>query len=169
MEKQLLPILKYPDKRLRLIAEPVEDFDPFFQQLVENLFETMYENNGVGLAAPQVNVQKRIIVLDASKEYNEPLCLVNPEIIDMEGSFKDFEGCLSFPGIYEKVERATWIAVKAQDRHGNLIELEAEGLLGHCIQHEVDHLNGHLFIDKLSALKRSMLDKKIAKQRARNF
>lgn len=161
----LLPILKYPDKRLRLVAQAVDCFDDEFKKFVEDMFETMYENNGVGLAAIQVNVQKRVIVLDVSDGKNEPICLVNPEILEKEGYFKEYEGCLSVPGIYEKIERAAWISVKALDRHGNLLQFEADGLLGHAIQHEVDHLSGHLFLDKLSPLKRSMVDKKMMKMR----
>jgi len=159
----LLTILEYPNPRLRIKAEPVTAFDEGIEQLVADMFETMYAAPGIGLAATQVDVHKRILVLDVSEDQSLPMCLINPEIIETEGKETSDEGCLSVPGIYEGVERAHFIRVKAQDEKGESFELEAEGLLAVCIQHEMDHLVGKLFVDYLSELKRQRLKKKITK------
>ncbi len=160
----LLEILRYPDSRLRNRAKPVERVDAEIRQLVDDMFETMYEASGIGLAATQVNATKRLLVLDISEQRNDPLCLINPEILFSEGEQKEEEGCLSVPGIYEPVKRATRIRVKALDREGNPIELELEGLPAVCVQHEIDHLDGKLFIDYLSGLKRARIRKKLEKE-----
>lgn len=160
----LLTILEYPDERLRKQAAPVEKFDDELRQFLDDMLETMYAAPGIGLAATQVNVHQRIIVIDISEEKNAPLCLINPEIVEKRGSDEMEEGCLSVPGIYEKVKRASAIRVRASDVHGDVSEIEAEGLLAVCIQHEVDHLDGHLFVDRLSALKRQMVRKRIQKE-----
>lgn len=161
----LRPILHFPDKNLRLKAEPVVNFDHNLQILIDDMFETMYEGNGIGLAANQINVQQRIIVLDISDEYNQPQCFINPVITAREGNHISKEGCLSVPNIYEAVKRADKIQLNAYDRHGKPIQLEAEGLLAVCIQHETDHLDGKLFIDYLSSLKKQFVNKKIDKLR----
>jgi peptide deformylase len=160
----LLTILEYPDERLRKQAAPVEKFDNELHQFVDDMLETMYAAPGIGLAATQVNVHLRVIVIDISEEKNAPLCLINPEIVERRGSDEMEEGCLSVPGIYEKVKRASSVRVRASDVNGVISEIEAEGLLAVCIQHEVDHLDGHLFVDRLSPLKRRMVRKKIKKE-----
>ena len=160
----ILTILHFPDERLRTQASPVEKVDAHIQQLVEDMLETMYDAPGIGLAATQVNVHKQILVLDISEEKNQPLCLINPEIIEQDGQQKFDEGCLSVPGIYETVERAEHIRVRALDKTGAAFEMEAEGLLAVCIQHEMDHLKGKLFVDYLSSLKRQRIQKKLLKQ-----
>ena len=160
-----LEILHFPDDRLRKIAKPVSEVDDNIRQLVDDMFETMYEAPGIGLAATQVNVQKRVVVIDVSHEKEQPLCLINPEIIAKDGVEQHEEGCLSVPGIYETVERAEHIKVKALDRDGNPFELETGDLLAVCIQHEIDHLDGKLFVDYLSALKRNRIRKKLEKQK----
>lgn len=159
----ILTILEFPDDRLRKRAAPVELFDQSLQQLVDDMLETMYAAPGIGLAATQVNVHKRVIVIDISEEKNAPVCLINPEITDRSGSDELEEGCLSVPGIYEKVKRAHSVRVRARTPQGEVAELEAEGLLAVCIQHEIDHLDGHLFVDRLSPLKRQMVRKRIKK------
>ena len=159
----LLEILHYPDPRLRNVAEPVTDFDNDINDLVDNMFETMYAAPGIGLAATQVNVHKRILVADVSENRDQGICLVNPEIIELSGKEQMEEGCLSVPGVFETVERADAIKVAALDRHGKSITVEAGGLLAVCIQHEIDHLDGKLFVDYLSQLKRSRIRKKIEK------
>lgn len=161
----LLPVLRFPDPRLRQKAEIVQAVTPEIIQLINNMFETMYEENGVGLAAIQVNVPLRVIVLDISDEHNDPLALINPEILKQKDFVKMSEGCLSVPGIYAEVERAKWIEVKALMQKGEVTQFEAEGLLAHCIQHEIDHLNGKLFIDYLSPLKRERIRKDLEKFR----
>ena len=160
----LLEILRYPDSRLRNRAEPVTQVDAEIRQLVDDLFETMYQAPGIGLAATQVNSTKRLFVMDISEQHDDPLCLINPEIISKEGEEKEEEGCLSVPGISEPVKRATHIQVKALDQDGNPIELELEGLPAVCVQHEIDHLDGKLFIDYLSSLKRIRIRKKLEKE-----
>ncbi len=160
-----LEILHFPDERLRTRAKPVENIDDSIRQLVDDMFETMYDAPGIGLAATQVNVHKRVIVIDVSHEKNEPLCLINPEIIAKDGIEEREEGCLSVPGIYETVVRADHIKVRALDRDGNPFELETGDLLAVCIQHEMDHLEGKLFVDYLSALKRNRIKKKLEKQK----
>ena len=160
-----LEILHFPDDRLRKIAKPVSEVDDDIRQLVDDMLETMYEAPGIGLAATQVNVHQRVIVIDVSLEKDQPLCLINPEIMAKDGIEQHEEGCLSVPGIYETVERAEHIKVKALDRDGNAFELETGELLAVCIQHEIDHLDGKLFVDYLSALKRNRIRKKMEKQK----
>jgi peptide deformylase len=161
----ILSILEFPDERLRKKAAPVEAFDDALRRTVDDMFETMYAAPGVGLAATQVNLHKRILVIDVSEEKNAPLCLINPELLEKSGSGEMEEGCLSVPGIFEKVCRADSVRVRAQDRNGDFFEMSAEGLLAVCIQHEMDHLEGKLFLDHLSALKRQMARKKLQKER----
>ena len=160
----LLEILHYPDPRLRNIAQPVSQIDDAVRSLVDNMFETMYAAPGIGLAATQVNSSRRVIVIDVSEENNQPLCLINPEILEIRGSEEMEEGCLSVPGFFETVQRADWVRVRALDRDGQACEIEADGLLAVCIQHEVDHLDGKLFVDYLSQLKRTRIRKKLEKQ-----
>lgn len=162
-----LPILEYPDPRLRIRAEPVTEFDAELRQLAADLLETMYAAPGIGLAATQVDVHKRILVVDVSEERNEPLCLVNPQIVRAEGQVSYEEGCLSVPDVFEPVDRAERIEVSAFDENGERIQIEVEGLLAICIQHEIDHLDGKLFVDYLSALKRERLKKKSLKKAKR--
>jgi peptide deformylase len=160
-----LTILEFPDPRLRTVAAPVTVFDAELKTLVADMYETMYAANGVGLAATQVNVHKRVLVADMSDERNQPLALINPEILEKDGAQVYQEGCLSFPGIYADVTRALHVKVKANDVDGKEIVVEAEGPLAVCIQHEMDHLAGKVFVDYLSPLKRSMLLKRMEKQR----
>lgn len=160
-----LEILRFPDDRLRTRAKPVTEVDDTIRQLVDDMFETMYEAPGIGLAATQVNVHQRVIVVDVSHEKDQPLCLINPEIIAKDGVEQHEEGCLSVPGIYETVERAEHIKVKALDKDGQPFELETGDLLAVCIQHEIDHLDGKLFVDYLSSLKRNRIRKKLEKQK----
>lgn len=159
----LLEILHYPDPRLRNVAEPVVDFDNEIKNLVSDMFETMYAAPGIGLAATQVNVHKRILVADVSEGRDKGICLINPKIIELAGKEQMEEGCLSVPGVFELVERADAIKVAAFDRDGKAITVEAGGLLAVCIQHEIDHLDGKLFVDYLSQLKRSRIRKKLEK------
>jgi len=164
----LLPILEFPDPRLRTKAatlEPAQLADPAFQQLVDDMFETMYEAPGIGLAASQVDVHQRFMVIDVSEEKNRPLVFVNPEIVERAGEQVYQEGCLSVPNIFADVTRANEILVRALDRHGQPFEMRVDGLLAVCIQHEMDHLEGKLFVDYLSPLKREMVRKKLAKAR----
>ena len=163
----LLPILEYPDPRLRIRAKPVTKVDAEIRTLVANMLETMYSAPGIGLAATQVNVHQRIIVVDVSEAANNPYCLINPEIVWADGSINSEEGCLSVPEIYEFVDRAEKIRVKALDRDGTPCEIEAEGMLAVCIQHEMDHLEGKLFVDYLSQLKRQRLKKRFEKRAKR--
>jgi peptide deformylase len=163
-----LPILEYPDPRLRIRAEPVTKFDTELQQLVADMFETMYSAPGIGLAAIQVNVHKRIVVCDVAVEGKQPYCLINPEIIRAEGKTNSEEGCLSVPEFYDYVDRAASIRVRAFDPYGVPFELDAEGMLAVCIQHEMDHLDGKLFVDYLSELKRERLKKKASKKAKRS-
>ncbi|MGF6492540.1 peptide deformylase [Luteibacter sp. 621] len=160
-----LTILEFPDPRLRTVAAPVTVFDAELKQFVADMYETMYAANGVGLAATQVNVHKRVLVADMSDGRDEPLTLINAEILEKDGQQVYQEGCLSFPGIYADVTRALKVKVKANDVDGNEIIVEAEGPLAVCIQHEMDHLAGKVFVDYLSTLKRSMLLKRMEKQR----
>ncbi|HEY8941174.1 MAG TPA: peptide deformylase [Cellvibrio sp.] len=161
----LLPILEFPDPRLRNVAKPVTEVDATIRKLVDDMFETMYEAPGIGLAATQVNVHKRVVVIDVSEDKSQPLVFINPEIevLDQETSEYD-EGCLSVPGFYETVVRPGHIRVKALDRDGNAFEIEPEGLLAVCIQHELDHLNGKLFVDHISPFKRSRIRSKLEKK-----
>ncbi len=158
-------ILHFPDPTLRNTCEPVEQVDDDIRTLIDDMLETMYDAPGIGLAAPQVAVFKRVIVVDISEDKSAPMALVNPELLETRGKEKMEEGCLSVPGIYEPVERAEWIRVRALDRHGNAVELEVDGLAAVCIQHEIDHLEGKLFVDYLSVLKRKRIQKKMEKQR----
>jgi len=161
----LLPILHFPDPKLRTRAVPVEQVDDTIRTLVGDMLETMYEAPGIGLAATQVDVHKRVIVIDVSEEKDQPLVFINPELIEKQGVEEMDEGCLSVPGIYEKVQRADRVRVRAFDRDGQTFELDAEGLLAVCIQHEMDHLEGKLFVDYLSGLKRQRIQRKLEKQR----
>jgi peptide deformylase len=161
----VLTILHFPDPRLRHKALSVAQVDDTVRTLVDDMLETMYAAPGIGLAAIQVNVAKRVIVLDISQNREQPVCLINPEIIYREGTEKTEEGCLSVPGILEPVERAQFIKFKAQDRDGKYLERETGGLLAVCIQHEIDHLDGKLFIDHLSQIKRERIRKKLEKMR----
>lgn len=162
----ILDILHFPDKRLRRKAKAVAQVDGGIQQLIDDMFETMYAAPGIGLAAIQVNVSKRVIVIDISKDCTEPLAFVNPEIIRFDGLEEMDEGCLSVPGVFEKVKRADTVTLRALNRDGVQIEIDADGLLAVCIQHEVDHLDGKLFIDSLSELKRQRIRKKLLKHQA---
>jgi peptide deformylase len=159
----VLTILEYPDMRLRKEAKPVTDFGSDLQKKIDDMFETMYEAPGIGLAATQVNIQQQIITIDVSEDKDEPLVLINPEFIEKRGVEEMEEGCLSFPGIYAKVQRADEVHIKAQDREGNWFEVDTGDLLAVCIQHEIDHLNGKLFVDYLSPLKRNRIRKKLEK------
>ena len=162
-----LPILEYPDPRLRIEALPVAEVDAEIRALIADMLETMYAAPGIGLAATQVNVHKRILVMDITEERDEPLCLINPEILNKEGNVSYEEGCLSVPGVFEAVSRAERIGVRALDENGEKLEFDTEGLLAICVQHEVDHLDGKLFVDYLSALKRDRLKKKVVKKAKR--
>jgi peptide deformylase len=159
-----LNILTLPDKRLKTVAQPVSVFDQALKTLIADMFETMYEAPGIGLAATQVDVHKKIVVIDVSEENNQPLCLINPNIIEKQGEQTHEEGCLSVPGIYAKVKRSSSITVEAQNENGEKIQIEAEELLAICIQHELDHLQGIVFLDHLSPLKRKMAMKKLEKE-----
>ena len=164
----LLPILEFPDPRLRTRAAPVDLAtvgSEGFQRLLDDMFETMYAAPGIGLAASQVDVHQRFMVIDVSEEHDAPLVFINPEIRARQGEQVYQEGCLSVPGIYADVSRADVVTVHAHGRDGQPFELQAEGLLAVCIQHELDHLDGKLFVDYLSPLKREMVKKKLAKQR----
>ena len=160
-----LQILEYPDPRLRTRAEPVEAVDDELRRLIDDMFETMYEAPGIGLAATQVNVHRRLLVADVSEDKDDPRVFINPEILEKDGVAVTEEGCLSVPGFYEKVERAEHIRVRALDRNGEAFETELEGLLAVCVQHEIDHLDGKLFVDYLSQLKRQRIRKRIEKNR----
>ena len=162
-----LPILEYPDPRLRIRAEPVTKFDSELKTFVADLFETMYSAPGIGLAATQVNVHKRILVCDVGVEGKQPYCFINPEIVHAEGKTNAEEGCLSVPEYYDFIDRAALIRVRAFDPDGREFELTAEGMLAVCIQHEMDHLEGKLFVDYLSELKRERLKKKAVKKAKR--
>ena len=158
-----LEILHYPDPRLRRRAEPVVAVDDYVRRLIDDMLETMYDAPGIGLSAPQVNVAKRVVTIDVSKDRSAPLCLVNPRIRSVDGEVETEEGCLSVPGIFEVVKRPERVRVSALDRDGHSCEIEAEGLLAICIQHEIDHLDGRLFVDYLSRLKRQRIRKKAEK------
>jgi peptide deformylase len=160
-----LEILEFPDTRLRTVAKPVERFDDGLRRLVDDMVETMYDAQGIGLAATQVNVHQRLLVLDVSENQDTPRVYVNPEIVASEGTETCEEGCLSVPGIYAEVSRAERITVAARDVDGEPFREELGGLHAICIQHEIDHLEGKLFVDYLSPLKRRMVAKKLEKQR----
>ena len=160
----LLEVLSFPDERLRTVAEPVETVNDEIKQLVSDMFETMREENGIGLAATQVNRHVQVVVMDVSAEQDEPRVFINPSITHSEGSTISEEGCLSVPGNYAKVERAEKITVEALDENGEPFTLDADGLLAICVQHELDHLKGKLFVDYLSPLKRQRIRKKLEKE-----
>jgi peptide deformylase len=160
-----LAILEYPDPRLRTRAQVVSIVDDAVRQLAEDLLETMYAANGVGLAATQVDVHRRVIALDVSETRDQPLVLINPELVSAEGKGPAEEGCLSLPGIYDKLSRPTHIRIRALDLQGKPFEMDAEGLLAVCIQHEMDHLEGKLFVDYLSELKRQLIRRRLEKER----
>ena len=160
----LLNVLKFPDERLRTVAKPIKDVDTHVQNIVDDMFQTMRAEKGIGLAATQVDIHQRIVVIDVSEDYSAPLVLINPEVIDKQGSIISEEGCLSVPNNYAKIERAKSLTIKALDRDGKEYEMQADGLLAKCIQHELDHLDGKLFVDYLSALKRQRIKKKLAKE-----
>ena len=163
-----LEILEFPDIRLRTLASPVTAFDEKLSRLIDNLFDTMYHAKGIGLAATQVNVHQRLLVVDVSEERNQPLAFVNPQFTVLDDTLEEHdEGCLSVPGFYETVQRPQHIEVRAQDRQGEPFVMECRGLLAVCVQHEIDHLNGKLFVDYLSNLKRDRIRKKLEKQQRR--
>ena len=159
----ILAILEFPDDRLRKKAVAVKTVDDKIKKLVDDMLDTMYESHGVGLAATQVNVHQRVIVIDVSDEKDEPLFLINPEIIEKDGIKEGEEGCLSVPGFFEKVNRAERVKVRALNRDGQSYEFEATDLLATCVQHEIDHLDGKLFVDYISPLKRQRIKKKLEK------
>ena len=161
----LRTILEFPDPRLRTRAQPVTEFDAALGALIDDLFETMYAAPGIGLAATQVDVHKRVIVIDISKDRTEQLALVNPEILAKEGEANTEEGCLSVPGIFDDVKRAAKVRLRYQDRTGAVVERDCDDILAVCIQHEMDHLEGRLFVDYLSDLKRERIRKKLEKER----
>ena len=161
----LRTILEYPDPRLRTKAQPVTQFDAALGTLIDDMLETMYAAPGIGLAATQLDVHKRVVVIDISREHNEPLVLINPEILSREGEAQTEEGCLSVPGIFDEVKRASKIRLRAHDRDGNVFERDFEDILAVCIQHEMDHLEGKLFVDYLSDLKRERIRKRLDKER----
>jgi peptide deformylase len=165
----ILNILEFPDSRLRTIAKPVTVFDDALRLLIDDMFETMYEAPGIGLAATQVNVHLRLVVIDVSEEKTEPLVFINPQFSLLTEDLDEYqEGCLSVPGFYEVVQRSQRVQVNALDRFGEPFEMLCEGLLAVCIQHECDHLNGKLFVDYLSTLKRDRIKKKLEKQHRQN-
>jgi len=164
----ILEILEIPDTRLRTVAKPVSAFDADLCQLIEDMTETMYEANGIGLAATQVDIHRRLLVLDVSEAQDQPRVYINPEIIASEGSETCEEGCLSVPGIYAEVSRAERIRVTAQKPDGSTFEEDLDGMHAICLQHEIDHLDGKLFVDYLSPLKQRMVTKKLEKQRKVN-
>ncbi|MFY9179407.1 MAG: peptide deformylase [Venatoribacter sp.] len=160
-----LEILEYPDPRLRTKAVPVAQVDKRIKRIIEDMFETMYEAPGIGLAATQVNIHERIVVIDVSEDKSEPLVFINPEITLLDGEPETMqEGCLSVPGFYEDVTRIEHCLVKALDKDGNPFELECEGLLAVCVQHEIDHLEGILYVDHISSLKRNRIKDKLEKK-----
>ena len=160
----LLNILHFPDPRLRRKALPVAQVADDLRRLIDDMFETMYDAPGIGLAATQVNVDRRVVVIDVSADKSQPLCFINPEILEKSGEEEMEEGCLSVPGYFDVVRRAEHVKVRALDRAGTPFEIETGGLLAVCIQHEIDHLDGRLFVDYLSQLKRQRLRKKVEKQ-----
>ena len=165
----VLEVLRFPDERLRTIAQNVVSFGPTIQQIIDDMFETMYAEEGIGLAATQVNIHKRIIVIDVSEDRSKQLVLINPELLEQRGSTGIEEGCLSVPECRALVPRAEWVKIRAQDRQGKSFELETDGLLAICIQHEMDHLIGKLFVDYLSPLKRQRIRQKMGKLERHNF
>lgn len=160
----ILDVLRFPDERLRTVAEPITEVNDEIKTLIEDMFETMNDESGVGLAATQVNRHVRMFVLDVSENSDDPHVFINPEILNKEGSMINEEGCLSVPHSYAKVERAEKVTMKALDKDGNEFTKEAEGLMAICMQHELDHLDGKLFVDYLSPLKRERIKKKLEKE-----
>ena len=158
-------ILEFPDPRLRTRAQPVTRFDAGLHKVIEDMLETMYAAPGIGLAATQVDVHQRLVVIDISADRSDPLILINPQILAREGETATEEGCLSVPGYFDEVKRASRIRVRAQDRDGNVFERDCEELLAVCVQHEMDHIDGRLFVDYLSNLKRERVRKKLEKER----
>ena len=163
----ILDILEFPDPRLRTVAQPVEVVDDALRKVIDDMFETMYAAPGIGLAATQVNIHKRLLVLDISEEKNAPLVFINPQVEPLAGEQEYNEGCLSVPGYYDTVKRHDRIRVRALGRDGQPFEIEADGLLAVCIQHEIDHMDGKLFVDYLSRLKRDRVRTRLEKERAR--
>ncbi|MBT9591328.1 MAG: peptide deformylase [Thiobacillus sp.] len=159
-----LDILHYPDARLHTVAKPVAAVDARIRQLIDDMAETMYAAPGIGLAATQVNIHERVVVIDISETHDALRVFINPEIVAQSGREESEEGCLSVPGVFDKVERAERVTVRALDRNGKSFELEADGLLAVCIQHEMDHLMGKVFVDYLSNLKRNRIKAKLLKQ-----
>ncbi|MWN31912.1 MULTISPECIES: peptide deformylase [unclassified Gilliamella] len=167
----ILPVLRFPDERLRKVAKPVTEFTPELQTIIDNMIETMYDENGIGLAATQIDVHEQIIVIDVSEDKSQVYVIINPEVISQEGETGIEEGCLSVPDCRGFVPRAEKIKIKALDRHGNPYEIDADEILAICIQHEMDHLKGKLFVDYLSPLKRQRIEqkmKKLAREEQRN-
>jgi len=160
-----LTILEFPDPRLRTRATPVAAVDAALRDLIDDMLETMYAANGIGLAATQVNVHKRVLVTDVSEGRDQPRAFINPEILSRDGTEVSQEGCLSVPGYFDEVERAERIRVRALDRDGKVVEEDLDGLLAVCLQHEIDHLDGKLFVDYLSDMKRQRVRKKLEKER----
>ncbi len=160
----LLEILHFPDPRLRTKAQPITHVDDDVRVLAASMLETMYAAPGIGLAATQVNVHKRLIVIDISDDHQQPYCFINPEVIASRGVINTEEGCLSVPDIYEDVTRAEWVRVRSLDLSGKIVEIEVSDLLAVCVQHEIDHLDGKLFVDRLSSLKKTRIRKKFEKQ-----
>ncbi|SMC28728.1 peptide deformylase [Andreprevotia lacus DSM 23236] len=165
----ILNILHYPDERLHTVAKPVTQFDERLQTMIDDMAQTMYEAPGIGLAATQVDFHQRLIVVDISESKDQLMVLINPEIVEADGHTVYEEGCLSVPGIYEEVERAEHIRIKALDRHGKPYEIEADGLLAICIQHEIDHLDGKVFVEKLSRLKLNRIIQKLKKNQRKTM
>lgn len=165
----ILTVLHFPDPRLRKKAEPVAHIDDNIRKFVEDMYDTMEDEKGVGLAATQVGVHQRIFVMDVSEERNQRICAINPELISSTGTQVEFEGCLSYPGVFDKVERAEKVHFKALDINGEPFEMTGEGLFARCVQHEIDHLNGMLFVDHLSRLKQDRARKKLEKQRRQSL
>lgn len=159
----LLKVLRFPDEKLRTVAQPVTDFGPELQTKIDDMIDTMHEENGIGLAATQVDFHQQLIVMDLQDDVERPTIFINLEIIEKSGHFINEEGCLSVPGIYAEVERAEFVTIKALDRHGEPFMLEATELFAICLQHELDHLAGKLFVDYLSPLKRQRIKQKLEK------
>ncbi|WP_025822997.1 peptide deformylase [Shewanella marina] len=160
----LLNVLRFPDEKLRTVAAPITDFTPALQTQIDDMFETMYESKGIGLAATQVDYHHQLIVMDLQDDVERPNVFINPVITEKSGDFSNEEGCLSVPGIYANVDRSEFVTVTALDRDGNEFSLEADGLFAICIQHEIDHLQGKLFVDYLSPLKRQRIKQKLEKE-----
>lgn len=160
----LLPILRYPDTRLHTVAAPVERVDDSIRQLIADMAETMYEAPGIGLAATQVDVHRRVVIIDVSEDKSQLLAFINPEILELSGEQVCEEGCLSVPGIYDKVVRAERVKVRALDAQGQSFTLDVDGLLAVCVQHEIDHLQGKVFVEHLSRLKQTRIKSRLAKQ-----